>query len=114
MTWVPLLTCRAACETHNGEVAGLWGLQRWKEECVKEPQYGQPGPKTPGPLCVFPMCALNMSTHVWARMCPVRKVGRHVPRKGEKKLRKPNGDMDIDLSHQPHTRPRRLPDVSLS
>lgn len=28
VTWVPLLTCRAACETHNGEVAGLWGLQR--------------------------------------------------------------------------------------
>lgn len=28
VTWVPLLTCRAACKTHNGEVTGLWGLQR--------------------------------------------------------------------------------------
>lgn len=25
--WAPLLTCCAACETHNGEVAGLRGLQ---------------------------------------------------------------------------------------
>lgn len=42
--------------------------------------------------------------HVHAPVCYSHKVARQVPRKGGKKLGKPNGGTNIDLSHQPYTR----------